>query len=318
MNIALLLLGFVGLILGGDWLVRGAVSIASKFNVSPMLIGLTLVGFGTSTPELVTSVQAAMVGSPGIAVGNVVGSNIANILLILGMAALVLPIAVSPDAFKRDGTMLMLATLLCVAVIVMGSLGRLTGMLFLACLGVYLGMTIYLERRHNSAASVVYDAEAELIEPLPGSIPGACALLLAGLLTTILGAKLLVTAAVAIATSWGVSEATIGLTIVAVGTSMPELVTSVIAARRGQSDVAFGNVVGSNLFNILGILGVTALLKPLQVPSAIAGFDIWMMLLATVLLIVVAISGWRISRREGASLVLGYTGYVAYQLRVLA
>ena len=318
MNIALLLLGFVALILGGEWLVRGAVLIATRFNVSPMLIGLTLVGFGTSTPELVTSVQAAMIGSPGIAVGNVVGSNIANILLILGVAALVMPIAVSRDAFKRDGTMLALATLLCVAVVVMGSLSRVTGSLFLVCLGLYLGVTIYLERRHKSPASIVYDAEADSIAEPPGSLLSASGLLLAGLLATIVGAKLLVTAAVSMATAWGISEATIGLTIVAIGTSMPELITSVIAARKGQSDVAFGNVVGSNLFNILGILGITAMLKPLQVPAAIASFDIWVMLLATALLIVVAISGWRITRREGTLLVLGYVSYIVYQVRALA
>ncbi|WP_236994837.1 calcium/sodium antiporter [Granulosicoccus antarcticus] len=314
----LLLLGFAGLILGGEWLVRGAVSIAHKFNVSPMLIGLTLVGFGTSTPELVTSVQAAMVGSPGIAVGNVVGSNIANILLILGVAALVLPIAVSRNAFKRDGSMLVFATLLCVAVVVMGSLSRPVGSLLLVFLFLYLGSTIYLERKHKSPAGDVYDAEAESIDAAPLSMPKSAGLLIGGLLATIIGAKLLVGAAVSMATAWGISEAVIGLTIVSIGTSMPELVTSVIAARKGQSDVAFGNVVGSNLFNILGILGVTALVKPLQVPATIISFDIWVMLVATALLILVAMTGWRITRREGALLILGYAGYILYQLVTLA
>ncbi len=309
-----LLLGFAGLIVGGEWLVRGAVSIARRFDVSPMVIGLTLVGFGTSMPELVTSLQAAMVGSPGIALGNVIGSNIANILLILGAAALVAPILVSRDAFRRDGGMLTLATLLCVGLVLSGSINRLSGAALLACLLAYLIVTLTIERRRSTAAGAVYDAEADSLGIEPDNLPRASGLLLLGLLATIIGARLLVSGAVSIATELGISEAVIGLTIVAIGTSMPELVTSVIAARKGQSDVAFGNVVGSNLFNILGILGTTALVKPLTVPPIIASQDIWVMLAATILLLWLSITGWRITRREGAVLVIAYMAYLVFLL----
>ncbi|MGQ7847739.1 calcium/sodium antiporter [Granulosicoccus sp. 3-233] len=309
-----ILLGFAGLIVGGEWLVRGAVSIARRFDVSPMVIGLTLVGFGTSMPELVTSLQAAMVGSPGIAIGNVVGSNIANILLILGAAALMAPIMVSPQAFRRDGSMLALATLLCLALVLSGTIGRLSGALLLACLLIYLVATLVIERRRSTAAGAVYQAEADTLESEPDTLARASTLLLLGLVATIVGARFLVSGAVAIATDLGVSEAVIGLTIVAIGTSMPELVTSVIAARKGQSDVAFGNVVGSNLFNILGILGVTALFTPLSVPSIIVSQDIWVMLAATVLLLWMAVTGWRITRREGGLLLGGYLAYLSFLL----
>lgn len=314
MDALYILLGFAGLILGGEWLVRGAVSIARRFNVSPMVIGLTLVGFGTSMPELVTSLQAAMVGSPGIAIGNVVGSNIANILLILGAAALVAPIVVSREAFHRDGTVLALATLLCLALVLTGSIGRVGGTVLLSCLLVYLVATLAMERRRSTAAGAAYDAEAGSLDVEPDNLARASTLLLIGLVATIVGARFLVTGAVSIATDLGVSETVIGLTIVAIGTSMPELVTSVIAARKGQSDVAFGNVVGSNLFNILGILGVTSLVTPLAVPPVIITQDIWVMLAATALLLWMSVTGWRITRREGALLVAGYAAYLVFLL----
>lgn len=309
--------GLIGLIVGGELLVRGAVSLAERFRVSPMIIGLTLVGFGTSTPELVTSVQASFAGSPGIAVGNVVGSNIANILLILGVAALVMPIAVTPAAFRRDGTVLVVVSGLCLWAVLSGVLGQGAGGLFLAALAIYLTATIYMERRAGTAASAVYVAEAEALPDVRSGPLVSLGLLLLGLLVTLLAARFLVSGAVSVAAALGLSEAVIGLTIVAVGTSMPELVTSVIAARRGQSDVALGNVIGSNIFNVLGILGVTALLQPIEVPPVIAEFDIWVMLAATAVLLVFARSGWRIGRREGAALTAGYVVYLAWLLRGL-
>lgn len=312
MEFLLLVGGFVGLIVGGELLVRGAVSIAQRFNVSPMIIGLTLVGFGTSTPELVTSVQAALVGSPGIAVGNVVGSNIANILLILGVAAICAPIAVSADAFRRDGSVLVIASALCVAAVLYGHAGRLTGLAFLFILAGYLALTIHLERRRSTAAGDVYAAEAGTLPQVRTSLAGAIAFFAVGLLVTIVGARYLVAGAVKLAESFGVSEAVIGLTIVAIGTSMPELVTSIIAARKGQSDVAFGNVIGSNIFNILGILGVTAFVHPIAIPDVIADFDIWVMVAATAALLGTAITGWRITRTEGGALVAFYVGYLGY------
>lgn len=312
MELIYLIGGFAGLIAGGDLLVRGAVTVARRINVSPMIIGLTLVGFGTSTPELVTSVQAALAGAPGIAVGNVVGSNIANILLILGVAALVSPMLVSSQAFKRDGWVLVYATTLCVAIVLIGSLERMMGLFFLASLLLYLGLTIRYERRNRSSAAEVYEAEAEIVASRPSGMPLGLCLFAVGLVLTVVGAKLLVTGAISLALTFGISETIIGLTIVAMGTSMPELVTAIMASLRGQNDVAFGNVLGSNIFNILGIFGATALVQPLQVPDSIAQLDIWVMVAATALMFVFAMTGWRISRREGGVLATGYFCYLGY------
>ena len=302
--------GFLGLLLGGNLLVAGAVSLARAFGISPMVIGLTLVGFGTSAPELVTSIQAALAGSPGIAVGNVVGSNIANIFLILGTAAALAPIAVASASLKRDGGVLALATLLCVAVVLFGRIGPLTGMAFVLVLAVYVVATIMLERK-NAAPNGVYAAEAAALPEIPAPVWKLVLSVVAGLFVTILGARAVVHGAVSLAANLGVSEAVIGLTIVAVGTSLPELATSVLAARKGQADVAFGNIIGSNIFNILGILGATALFGALPIPQSIAGFDIWVMAGATLLLVVFARTGWRIGRLEGAVLLAGYLGYLA-------
>ncbi len=313
-DILLLLAGFVGLLLGGEWLVRGSVSVAQALRVPPAIIGLTLVGFGTSAPELVTSLQAALAGSPGIAVGNVVGSNIGNVLLILGIAALLRPLTVDPAAFRRDGSVLVLATLLCVFAILQGTLGRVAGAAFVAGLAVYLVGTFWQERRRSTPAADVYEAEAELVAMRTNSAVLPALLALAGLVVIIIGARFLVTGAVGLAQLAGISETVIGLTIVAIGTSMPELVTSVIAVRKGQGDVAFGNIVGSNIFNILGILGVTALVQPLVIPAQVIGFDVWVLLGTTLAFVVFSVTGWRVGRREGAALVLAYLAYLTLLL----
>jgi len=313
-DILYILGGLAGLVIGGDLLVRGAVTLARGFGISPLIIGLTLVGFGTSTPELVTSLQAAFAGSPGIAVGNIVGSNIGNILLILGLAALIAPVAVAPEALRRDGVVMLAATLGFVAVALSGGIGRGVGAGFVGALVAYLLATVLIERRRQSAAAAMYAHEAEIVpEQSPGTARAAL-LLLGGLIATLVGARFLVMGAIELAARLGMSEAVIGLTIVAIGTSMPELVTSVIAARKGHGDVAFGNIVGSNIFNILGILGVTALVHPLDVPPSIAALDIWVMLGATVAMLVLARTGWRVGRREGAAMVLAYLAYMAVLL----
>lgn len=312
MTFVLLALGLVLLVLGGELLVRGAVAIAKRLGVSPLMIGLTLVGFGTSTPELVTSLEAVLAGSPGIAMGNVIGSNTANILLILGVAAMIRPVTATPAAFRRDGSVLVASALLCLAVVLYGSVGRLAGLLFLAALLAYLAATYVLERRAQSAAAHVLAAEAEIVEPTPAGRWIALVFLVGGIALTILGARLLVDSAIEIASGLGVSDSIIGLTLVAIGTSLPELVTSVVAALRGQSDVAFGNVVGSNIFNVLGILGVTAVVTPLRIPAEIAGFDIWVMLAATAGLLLVTLTGWRVTRLEGGFMVACYGAYITY------
>ena len=312
MDIVLVLAGLVGLLVGGDMLVRGAVGLARAFGVSPLLIGLTIVGFGTSAPELVTSLQAAFAGSPGIAIGNIVGSNSGNILLILGIGALIAPIGVAPEVLRRDGSVLALATLACVGAVMVGGVGRLVGAAFVAALLAYLIATVLIERRRHTAAADMYEHEAEVLPAPRGATWRAALILLVGLGATLLGARFLVEGAISLAGRFGMPEEVIGLTIVAIGTSMPELVTSVIAARKGQGDVAFGNVVGSNIFNILGILGITAMVSPLAVPASIAGFDIWVMLAATVVFLVFARTGWRVGRREGAALVTAYVTYIGW------
>ncbi len=300
-----LALGFVLLVGGGEALVRGAVSVASRLGVSPLLIGLTLVGFGTSTPELVTSLQAAFDGLPGIAVGNVVGSNIANVLLILGVAAVITPVAVARAGFGRDGAALAVATLLCVGVILYGALDRWLGGVLIAALATYLVLA-YLTDRADTP-----DAAADTAA-LPGPLWLALALAVGGIAVTILGARLAVDAAVALALVWGMSETVVGLTIVAVGTSLPELVTSVMAALRREPAIAFGNVVGSNIYNILGILGVTALVRPIAVPAQIAGLDVWVMSGATVALVAAVVVWQRIGRGTGAAFLAAYAGYTAW------
>lgn len=301
MDILFLLGGLAGLLVGGELLVGGAVALALKARIPPMVIGLTLVGFGTSTPELVTSIQAALAGSPGIAIGNVVGSNICNVLLILGLAALIAPIAIGRDGFRRDMTVLTVATIACTAAVLTGTLGALAGGVLVALLAGYLVWTVV------PALGTPSDGT-----DLPASSTGIAALrFIGGLAVTLVAAHFLVRGAISISAALGVSEAVIGVTVVAVGTSLPELVTSVIAARRGQSDIAFGNVVGSNIFNILGILGATALVTPLAVPAEIARFDIWVMVAATLALIVAAFTGWRVTRGEGAAMLAAYTAYLA-------
>ncbi|HUF85940.1 MAG TPA: calcium/sodium antiporter [Thermohalobaculum sp.] len=294
--------GLVLLLLGGESLVRGAAGFAARMGVSPLLIGLTVVGFGTSTPELVTSLEAAFAGSPGIAIGNVVGSNTANILLILGVAAVLVPIPVARRAFLRDGTVAALAALACLGVVLMGSLERLAGVALVAMLAGYIVFAASRER--------VEVAEGDGIIPRGMGVPAALAFALGGLVLTILGARLLVGGAIELAEVAGVSDTIIGLTIVAVGTSLPELATSLMAALRRQPEIAFGNIVGSNIYNVFGILGVTALVHPIPVPPEIAAFDIWVMLAATAALTAAAVTGWRITRREGAAMLAAYAVYI--------
>lgn len=312
--LAALLIGFVLLGIGGESLVRGAASAAQALGVSPLLIGLTLVGFGTSTPELVTSLQAAFVGSPGIAVGNVVGSNTANVLLILGLAALIRPLTVNPRAFARDGAALVLVTVAAVAVFLFGRLDAPVGAALIAALVTYVVYCYFSERQAPAAApeKARHEGDAERVTvPRPKVLP-SLVLAAVGIAITILGARYLVGGAVTIAKDFGVSDTVVGLTVVAVGTSLPELVTSVIAAFKRQSEVALGNVVGSNIYNIAGILGITALLEPIPVPASIVQVDGWVMAATTALLVLFARSGWRIGRREGLVFLALYGGYTTW------
>ena len=297
-DLVLVLGGLVALVVGGEFLVRGAVAVAQRAGLSPLVIGVTLVGFGTSVPELMTSLIAAFDGLPGIALGNVVGSNIANILLILGLSALIAPVA--GRAFvERDGWVMLGVTGLCAALMLTGAVGRPAGLVFLALLAVYLTVTL----RSGGAALDEGD------QP-PQPVWRGAALFVAGLLGVMIGARFLVDGASDIAVRFGVSEAVIGLTIVAVGTSLPELVTSVIAARKGQGDIAIGNVIGSNIFNVLGILGITAVVSPLPVPGEMLGLTFWIFLAAAIApAAMIMLMRGRLTRGAGLAFVAAYAAY---------
>ncbi len=307
-HMLLLLLGGAALLaLGGELLVRGSAALAARLGVSPLLAGLTIVAFGTSAPELVTSVIAALAGSPDIAIGNVVGSNIANILLIVGATAVLMPIAVDRRAYRRDAFMLIVATGATVAVMVtLGQVDRLVGAGFLVLLAVHILWAYAGERRRTVAvAEVQEEAAAPGLRVLP-----ALLLALLGAAATVGGARLLVDGAIALAREFGMSEAVIGLTIVAVGTSLPEMVTSIVAAIRKHSEMALGNVIGSSLFNLLGILGVTALVQPLSVPASMIRFDGWALAGATLALVGLLLIVRRIGRKIGLAMLAGYAGYI--------
>ncbi len=300
-----LLGGLVLLSLGAEALVAGAVTIARRFSMPPLLIGLTIVGFGTSLPELLVSVKAALDRSPDIAIGNVVGSNIANILLIVGLAAIIAPVAARFLAYRRDLVIMLAASVLLLAIGWWGGIGRLAGAVMLG------GLVAYLVYTARSGMADGCEAQEDTLPAWRRSFPVAIGSVLLGLGGLFLGANWLVESAIEISRTFGMSEATIGLTIVAVGTSLPELATSVAAAIRRHADVALGNVIGSNIFNILGILGVTALISPVPVSSSIASFDIPVMLATALVLTGMIAFRSGIGRIGGLCLLTLYGCYVA-------
>ena len=294
-------LGLAGLFAGGEFLVRGSVAMAHRFALSPLLIGLTDVGFGTSTPELLVSVDAAWRGMPDIALGNVVGTNIANILLIVGISALVWPIVVSGATLRRDLAVMLAAALTLLPIFYLGEMSRLAGAL------LFSGLVVYLAAAYRAGRA---EPEPEA-EEAPRLTAGRAFLVVGvGLVALMIGARLLVDGSVAIARDFGISEAFIGLTIVAVGTSLPELATSLVAAFRRQSEIAIGNVVGSYIFNILGILGVTAIVAPIPVAGRFLAFDLPVMIAASLGLALLLLARPRIGRSTGLVLLLAYAAYV--------
>ncbi len=317
MSYLLVAAGLGLLLLGGELLVRGAVALARRLGVSPLLIGITIVAYGTSAPELLVSVESHVSGHSGLAVGNVVGSNIANILLILGCSALVAPLCCAPGAVRRGGTVMLGATVL---LFLLGWIGFITawqGGLMI----VGLVLFSYLSYRWEQAPEAVPDAEAalhleeerEIEETGPRTLAGAVVCLTGGLIAVVAGSHFLILGAVDVARQLGVTEAVIGLTLVAVGTSLPELAASVVAAYRRHPEVALGNVIGANTFNVLGVMGVVPLFGRLEIPPAITQFDLWIMLAAT--LCIVPWIQWcgRIGRPLGAVLLVLYVAYVTTQ-----
>ena len=305
--------GLVLLAVGGELLVRGSVGMAARIGISPLFAGLVIVGFGTSMPELATSVQAALDEAPGIALGNVVGSNIANMLLILGVAGMVGPIAINPASFKRDSLALGGSALLATAAVMRGVVDLGAGLVLVAALAGYIWWAYKSESAAHDAEAHRHETEAEDRPVPPDTGPLVLgAMILAGLAAAIFGARLLVDGAVVLASAAGVSQSVIGLTVVAIGTSLPELIACVVAVVRKHGDVALGNVVGSNIYNLCGILGLTAAIHPIAVPAEIARIDIWVLLGVAALLIVQLRSGWRLSRPEGALLLVLYAVYSAF------
>ena len=309
-TIALLMGALALLYVGGEALVRGASTLASRLGVSALAIGLTVVAFGTSAPELAVSVDAALAGANDISVGNVVGSNIANIALILGLSALIRPAVVQAKVVLLDAPLMILASVALVGVLANGEASRVEGVLLVFGLGAYLVFTFWEGRRESSRIQDEFSAAAPK-SPIGGW--RSAFLVLVGLGLLVGGGHLLVTVAVSLATSLGIGQAVIGLTIVAVGTSLPELATSVIASTRGHGDIAVGNVVGSNLFNILGILGITAIIHPLSLGS-ISFLDLGVMVTAACALMILLYARHRLSRVAGTLLVASFIAYVSWRI----
>ncbi len=311
-DVLYVVLGIVLLSGGGEALIRATLSLSKRLGVSPLLTGLVVVGFGTSAPELFVSVDAGLRGQADLAIGNVVGSNIGNILLILGVCALITPLSVKPSALRRDALVVLASSVLFSLFIVGGSISSFEAMILLAALFAYLCCAYYAERgARPEQEPLVYEEEAAELTRVPQHWVVMLLMLLAGLLLLIGGSYVLLKGAVALASDLGVSEALIGLTIVAIGTSLPELSISIIASIRRHTDVAIGNVLGSNIFNTLGILGVSALLQPLSITGRIFHFDQWVMFGASVLLFLFMLSGRTLSRLEGFCLLSAYLVYVA-------
>lgn len=299
--------GLVLLLFGGEVLLRGAVSLASRLGLSPLLIGMTVVAAATSMPELVVAVASGLEGAPDIGVGNVVGSNIANILLILGAAALLYPMETQRRHVMRDGMAMLAATAIFILFAISGTMGWLDGAIMLGLLIAYL---VYSYQRDRKSCAQGLETAIESPQTC-STVPISLLLVGGGVGLLVIGSKLLIDGAVDLARSAGISETVIGLTLIAVGTSLPELATAIVASMRRHPEVALGNVLGSNLFNIMAIIPALTITIPVQVATEILHFDIWVMAGVSILAILVMMSGWRIGRGEGAAFLVAYAAYVA-------
>lgn len=308
--------GLIGLILlyyGAEFLVKGGVNIATRLKISPLVIGLTLVAFATSAPELVVSVDSALKGMGNISIGNVVGSNICNITLILGLCAVITPLRVNRKLFRLDVPALILSCLVFAGFCYYTKgINRWQGLLFVIAIIAYTVWSIAKAKQiEKKNMKIAHDAEEKFGSEREFPVTLALVLIAAGLAGLIGGAKLFVGCAVYIAKALSVSDAVIGLTIVAVGTSLPELATSVVAAIKGEKDIAIGNVVGSNIFNVLAIMGLAPLFRPLHAPG-ISPVDLGLMVFCTLVLYPIMKTGYRISRKEGLFLLLVYIAYTIW------
>ncbi len=304
--------GLVLLFIGGEVLLRGAVGLSLRFGLSPLLIGLTVVAFATSMPELVVTLTAGIQGSTDIGIGNVVGSNIANILLILGVSALLCPILKEPKRLLRDIAVMVGATAVFMALAFMGTMTLMHGVIMIVLLVAYLWASYRAEIKGGNDADTGLEAIEEA-GAAPRSTWLALVLVIGGIVALAAGSELLVRGALQIARAAGVSESVIGLTLVAFGTSLPELATAIVAAIRGHTEVALGNVLGSNIFNLLLILGSLFILTPVVVSPEVLGFDIWILAAATLIAVPVMLIGKRMGRVSGAVFIALYVAFIWIQ-----
>lgn len=295
--------GLVLLVFAGDYLVRGAVGLAEKMGIPPLIVGLTIVAFGTSAPELVVAIDAAIHDAPGLALGNVIGSNVANVLLVLGVPALIMPVATTIPGIHRNNIAMMLFTVVFMVMLFNGYLSRLEGGLLL--LGIVLFILYQIQRAKNGEP-----VDVDEVDGPPHDNLRIAGFILGGIIVLPIGAELVVSGASYIASSFGISDTAIGLSIVAIGTSLPELATSVMAAWRGSTNVAIGNVVGSNIFNIGLIIGVTGLIIPMDVAPRIVIEDMWVMAATSVFIVALALFRAPITRGIGIGMLLAYAVYL--------
>jgi cation:H+ antiporter len=311
MDFLLTVLGLGILLVGGELTLRGAIGLAKLLGVSAAMIGLTVVAFGTSAPELVVSLEATLDGSPDIAIGNVIGSNIANILLVLGVGALIAPLICDPGAVRRDGTAMMASMVLLVVLGLTGVINAWQGALMIVALIGFITWSYRVDRRNGTAVAELHAREVEETTGVPTATWLVLLYLVLGLVALVGGAKLLVDGAIGVARAAGISESVIALSLVAVGTSLPELAATAVAACRRHTDVAVGNVLGSNLFNVMLILGTASMVAPMPIAEEFVRVDLWVMLGAGIVLLPVMITGWKISRNEGILLLMLYVAYIA-------
>ena len=302
MEFILIIAGLVILVFGGDYLVKGASGLALRFKVPPMLVGMTVVALGTSAPELVVTVQAALAGKPDIAIGNVVGSNIANVALILGITVIIFPIVIKKDSLRWDWVAMMVASLLFFAFAWDGEISRVDGLIFLVSLIAFIGFSFYRVRRKRKM-----EDEVPVENPKePQRVVMSILFIVIGIVGLIFGARWFLQGAEAVARDFGVSDRVIAISLVAFGTSVPELAASIIAAFKKEQDISLGNIIGSNLFNILAILGITSMIAPISVAPEIMDDDIYWMLATSFIILPLGIIKLRLGRWQGFLLLSSY------------
>ncbi len=305
-----LLGGFIVLIIGGEALVKGAVSIALKLKISPLVVGMTIVSFGTSAPELLVCIEAATTGHPDVSIGAVVGSNISNLGLVLGLTVLIFPLSINKDTLRIDWPLMMGATLLFFFLAKNGEISMMEGLFFFLILLSFTGW-LMVKSRKKSLAEIKSKIDCEdQIETNDQNIYKDLILLVIGFIGLFYGADWLIDAVVNIAAENGISERVISLTVVAFGTSLPELVTSCTAAFRKETDISIGNLIGSNVFNILAILGLTAMVEPIQVANEINQFDVYFLLGISALIFPLMYFGRKVGRIKGVFLLIFYFSYI--------